>query len=81
MYVAYRYENPNSLNILYFSICGATSNLTEAMKFKDEQDLRAYFTAMESTNINHILNDSEKSEWFIGELCPTCRGFLGEFGH
>ena len=74
MYVVYCWENPNSLNKLYLGIDGLTKSLFDALKFETYEEIIAHKEAI----INYIKEEISR-EYFIGELEPTCRGFLGEF--
>ena len=74
MYVVYSWENPNSLNKVYFSNDGLTLHIHQARIWNSIEEI--YQSTEELIEITkHI----QPCEWFIGELEPICKGFLGEF--
>ncbi len=74
MYVVYSWENPDSLNKIYFSNDGLTSQIHQAKVWNSIEEVYKDKEAL----IN-IVKYVQKTEWFIGELEPTCKAFLGEF--
>ena len=74
MYVVYSWENPNSLNKIYFSNDGLISQLHQAKVWNSIEEVYE-----DKETLIEIVKHVPKTEWFIGELEPTCRAFLGEF--
>ena len=75
MFVAYSWETPDSLQIVYAGPGGVTKDVKHAFQFDSYDAVVDY-----KKTLDVILASSVTREWFIGELEPTCRGYLGEFG-
>ena len=74
MYVVYSWENPNSLNKVYFSENGLTFHLHQAKIWNSIEEINEH-----KEELMEIVKHVQRTEWFIGELEPICNGFLGEF--
>ena len=74
MYVVYSWENPNSLNKVYFSENGVTLHLHQAKIWNSIEDINEH-----KEDLMEIVKYTLPTEWFIGELEPVCKAFLGEF--
>ena len=75
MLVVYRYLNQNSLTRLYVSNDGETEDIGYACRWNSIEDVRNDYDKIKD-HCKYLV----RSEWFIGELEPTCKGYLGEFG-
>lgn len=75
MFVVYSRERFHSMQIVYVGSDGVTKDIRKAFQF-DTYDTAVSYKEI----IDVILTNSVRREWFIGELEPTCRGYLGEFG-
>ena len=74
MYVVYSWENPNSLNKVYFSEDGLTFHLHQAKIWKSIEDINEH-----KEELMEIVKYVNPTEWFIGELEPVCKAFFEEF--
>ena len=74
MYVVYSWENPNSLNKVYFSENGVTLHLRQAKIWNSIEEINEH-----KEDLMEIVKYTLPTEWFIGELEPVCKAFLGEF--
>ena len=74
MFVVYSWENANSLNKIYFSNDGLTYHIHQAKVWNSIEEVYE-----DKEMLIGLVKHVQKTEWFIGELEPTCKGFLGEF--
>ena len=75
MFVVYSWESFHSMQIVYVGSDGVTKDVRKAFQF-DTYDAAVNY----KETIDVILTTSVCRQWFIGEMIPACRGYLGEFG-